>query len=189
MTRDEFVIQHLPLVGYAYRRLGYLPAAIKDDVYSAGLEALVRCAGRFDDSRGVTFVNYAIVRIRGAMLDELRRASGFSAVRGAFRRGEEPPTVVSIEELAAESEDLALGDLLADDDEPTDEQAAAVETARRLIGAVEHLPRRDALVLRRYYWDHATMREIGDELDVSEVRVSQLHSSALYQLRAVRAAL
>jgi len=72
---DELITSHVglvaPLVAEALRRV---PAHVRrDDLNSAGLTALVQAGHSFDITLGVPFNRYAVVRIRGAILDELRR--------------------------------------------------------------------------------------------------------------------
>jgi RNA polymerase sigma factor for flagellar operon FliA len=71
---DELVEQNVPLVGYLVREmLARVPAHVsRDELTSAGMMALVVSAQGFDASRGVPFARFAAIRIRGALLDELR---------------------------------------------------------------------------------------------------------------------
>jgi RNA polymerase sigma factor FliA len=71
---DSLVTDHLPLVGYLVSEvMGRLPAHMdRDDLLSAGTVALVQAARGFDEARGVPFARYASLRIRGALIDELR---------------------------------------------------------------------------------------------------------------------
>jgi RNA polymerase sigma factor for flagellar operon FliA len=71
---DALVEQHLSLVGYFVReRMAQVPSHVnRDDLTSAGMEALVLSARSFDAGRGVSFAGYASIRIRGALIDELR---------------------------------------------------------------------------------------------------------------------
>ena len=71
---QALVAAHLPLVGHLVRKtLSRVPAHVShDDLTSAGMLALVQAAGAFDEERGASFATYASVRIRGALIDELR---------------------------------------------------------------------------------------------------------------------
>ncbi|TQS46787.1 sigma-70 family RNA polymerase sigma factor [Cryptosporangium phraense] len=71
---DALVRDHLALVGHLVREmLGRVPAHVnRDDLTSAGLAALAAAAKSYDPSRGTPFGSFATVRIRGALLDELR---------------------------------------------------------------------------------------------------------------------
>lgn len=85
-TRDELVQRHVGLVHYLARRLHSTLAddADLDELVSAGLAGLLAAADAFDTSRGLAFSTYAATRIRGAMLDELRRVDPLT--RGARSR-------------------------------------------------------------------------------------------------------
>jgi RNA polymerase sigma factor FliA len=71
---DELIETNLPLVGHLVREvLAKVPVHVsRDDLTSAGMMALVLAAQGFDPTRGVPFARYAAIRIRGALLDELR---------------------------------------------------------------------------------------------------------------------
>lgn len=85
-SRDELVQRHIGLVHYLARRLHSTLAddADLDELVSAGLAGLLAAADAFDTSRGLAFSTYAATRIRGAMLDELRRVDPLT--RGARAR-------------------------------------------------------------------------------------------------------
>lgn len=74
-AEEELVKQHLPLVKTVVGRVAMtLPAHVEiDDLYSAGLIGLLNAVRNFDPRGGSSFETYARVRIRGAILDELRR--------------------------------------------------------------------------------------------------------------------
>jgi RNA polymerase sigma factor for flagellar operon FliA len=79
---------------------------------------------------------------------------------------------------------LSLRDILFDVDDPGPEDALVeTELHHRLTGAVESLPERLQLLLSLYYYEELTMKEIGEVLELSESRVSQLHTRAMKQLR------
>ncbi len=72
---DELVVQHAALVKrIAYHLKARLPETVlAEDLYQAGMIGLIEAARKYDDSQGAKFETYAGIRIRGAMLDELRR--------------------------------------------------------------------------------------------------------------------
>ncbi|GHS89507.1 hypothetical protein AGMMS50218_15970 [Actinomycetota bacterium] len=88
-TVDELVVAHLPLVGYHVSEvLARVPATVsRDDLVSAGHLALVLAARGYDPATGVPFARYAALRIRGALIDELRSMDWAS--RGARHRARE----------------------------------------------------------------------------------------------------
>ena len=73
-SRDQLVLEHMPLVGLVARRLhGTLPAHVEfEELESAGVLGLMDAAAKFDLSKHVLFKSYAQFRIRGAILDSLR---------------------------------------------------------------------------------------------------------------------
>lgn len=74
-TESEVIEEHLPLVKTIVGRLAMtLPAHVNlDDLHSAGLVGLLQAVRRYDPTCGASFATYARLRIRGAVLDELRR--------------------------------------------------------------------------------------------------------------------
>lgn len=75
-TADDLVIQHAPLVKrIAYHLMGRLPDAVQlDDLIQSGMLGLLEAIKNYDAGQGASFETYAGIRVRGAMLDELRRA-------------------------------------------------------------------------------------------------------------------
>lgn len=72
---DELVTKYAPLVKrIAYHLKARLPATVVvDDLLQAGMIGLLEASGKYDPNQGASFETYAGIRIRGAMLDELRR--------------------------------------------------------------------------------------------------------------------
>jgi RNA polymerase sigma factor for flagellar operon FliA len=75
-STDDLVVQHAPLVKrIAYHLMGRLPDTVQvDDLIQSGMLGLLEAIKHYDASQGASFETYAGIRIRGAMLDELRRA-------------------------------------------------------------------------------------------------------------------
>jgi RNA polymerase sigma factor for flagellar operon FliA len=81
-------------------------------------------------------------------------------------------------------QELNYRDLLCDEDAPDPEESLEeVELYERLAGALQQLPRRLQVLLSLYYYEGLTMKEIGQVLDLSESRVSQLHARAVKRLQ------
>lgn len=62
--------------------------------------------------------------------------------------------------------------------------ARVKELSDSIAEAIEALPEKEKLVISLYYWDELTMKEIGKVLDITESRVSQIHSKAVIHLKA-----
>ncbi len=58
------------------------------------------------------------------------------------------------------------------------------DVKRQLLEGIERLPEREKTILSLYYWDELTFKEIGKILNISESRVSQLHSQAIVRMKA-----
>ena len=74
-ANDDLVIMHGPLVKrIAFHLMNRLPPSVQaDDLIQAGMIGLIEAAKNFDPEQGASFETYAGIRIRGAMLDEIRR--------------------------------------------------------------------------------------------------------------------
>ncbi|MCS7158849.1 MAG: sigma-70 family RNA polymerase sigma factor [Gemmatales bacterium] len=105
--REELILSHLYLVRHVLGKLAArLPPEIdRENLEAAGILGLVEAAAHFDPRRGVQFKTFAYFRIRGAILDELRRNSPLSQetlkklarIRAAYQSLNPP---VSLEALA-----------------------------------------------------------------------------------------
>lgn len=87
--RDNLITSHLPKVKYiADRMAAKLPASVeRDDLYGAGVIGLIDAVERFDATRGIAFTTFAEMRVRGAILDNLRSLDWAS--RGTRRKARE----------------------------------------------------------------------------------------------------
>ncbi|MFC3031787.1 RNA polymerase sigma factor FliA [Pseudoalteromonas fenneropenaei] len=217
------VERHAPLVKkVACHLIARLPASVQlDDLIQSGMIGLIEASKNFDATKGASFETFAGIRIRGAMLDEIRR--GDWAPRSVHRNnrmvaeaiaelegelGREPKDTeiaakldISLDEYhhilqdVNSSKILGIEDLGVDEDVITtadqdltlDKPYNVVKNERfnqSLIDAIQTLPEREALVLSLYYNDEMNLKEIGQILDVSESRVSQIHGQAMLRLRA-----
>ncbi|TVR46025.1 MAG: FliA/WhiG family RNA polymerase sigma factor [Planctomycetota bacterium] len=72
--RDGKIMQHLPLVHSVVEKIAaYLPSSVeRDDLFHAGVIGLMDAIDRFDHTRETAFSTYAVLRIRGSVIDELR---------------------------------------------------------------------------------------------------------------------
>lgn len=222
LDKNALLEQHTALVKrIAYHLLARLPASvIVDDLIQSGMIGLFEAANNFDHSKGASFETFAGIRIRGAMLDEIRRGDwtprsvhkNSRMVSEAIKNleAELGRDVTDIE--VAEKLDISLneyhhilnevncGKIIGIDDLGVSEDAISsfedksgndpyqnieqVVFKKSLSECITTLPEREALVLSLYYDEELNLREIGQVLDVSESRVSQIHSQALHRLKA-----
>lgn len=152
----------------------YLPTGAltgREDLESAALVGLIDAVDRFQPDRGVPFEAYAALRIRGAILDELRRVDQ----RG--RTADAPAQSLSLDKL------LAAGRALIPAPDELNERHEDDDLRMRVETALRALPPRQRELLSRYYGDALTLREAGKRMGISEARACQLHGRAIYNLR------
>lgn len=212
---DALVAQHAELVKrIAYHLAGRLPPSVEvDDLIQAGMLGLLEAAANFSSDRGAKFETYAGIRIRGAMLDALRKLDW--APRSVHRRardvaeavrtlenelGREARDVeiaarmqVPLEEYHAIVQDAASCQIACLDDATAGRAVSGLDPFRdtadenfrkALAAAIDGLPEREKMVMSLYYNDELNLKEIGLVLGVTESRVCQLHGQALVRLRA-----
>lgn len=212
---DRLVLQHAELVKrIAYHLAGRLPPSVEvDDLIQAGMLGLLEAASNYAANRGASFETYAGIRIRGAMIDALRKldwaprsvhrkARAVAAVVQEIERrtGRDARDVeiaegmgVTLDEYHSIVQDAASCRLASLDEAtaataagPADPFAEAADERFRvaLTRAIEGLPERERLVMSLYYSDGLNLKEIGAVLKVTESRVCQLHGQALVRLKA-----
>lgn len=107
------VVQYLPLVrNVASRMAARLPRHVElEDLVGAGVVGLLNAARQYDDSKGVPFERYAEIRVRGAILDELRLLDQTSrtARRQAAEVAEVTRSLAANLGRAPSSEEIAAG--------------------------------------------------------------------------------
>ncbi len=92
---NDIVVKHVPLVKrIAYHLMSRLPPSVQaDDLIQAGMIGLLEAARNYDANQGASFETYAGIRVRGAMLDEIRKADW--APRSVHRKARQLAAVVS----------------------------------------------------------------------------------------------
>lgn len=221
-TQETLVKSHAILVKrIAHHLLGRLPQSVQlDDLIQAGMLGLLEAARHYDSTKGASFETYAGIRIRGHMLDEVRRNDWVprsvyrnsrmisEAVRNLEHRfGREAKDVEVAAELglplteyhemlqdSASShlygfDDLGVTDdmLHGSEDSVSSEPHANVlrnDLMNRLTHVIDGLPHKERLVLSLYYEQDLNLKEIGEVLDVSESRISQILSQATLRIKS-----
>lgn len=222
--RDRLIMDHVPLLKHLVGRMFFdVPGAVeRDDLFGFGMIGLIAAADSWDRSRGTAFSTYAYPKIRGAILDELRRMDFLprgrrervrqvEAVMDRLEqeRGQKPApeeiasvlgwSVDEVDEVfvtastavktsldAGANEDgisAGLGAMLTDP-RSTDPVGSAEfeEMKEAMVQAISDLPTQEKSVITLYYAEELLLREIAEVLGVTESRVSQIHSRAIYRL-------
>ena len=93
---DDLVTRHAPLVKrIAYHLMNRLPPSVQaEDLIQAGMIGLIEASRNYDPSQGASFETYAGIRIRGSMLDEIRRTDW--TPRSVHRKAREVAEAVRI---------------------------------------------------------------------------------------------
>jgi RNA polymerase sigma factor for flagellar operon FliA len=190
-----------------------LPAHIQlDDLMQVGMIGLLQARDGYDPARGASFATYAGIRIKGAMLDEVRRedwvprstqqkmkrvSEAIKQVEARLARSVTDVEIaeeldVSLEEYHRLSAELVSCRMISLDDSDAGEVTDSInpfsqiedsELRQMLAASVAALPEQESFMMSLYYGDELNLKEIGEVLGVSESRVSQIHGQALARLR------
>lgn len=207
----------------ATHMIARMPSSVQvDDLIQAGMVGLLEAAAKYDGSKGASFETYAGIRIRGAIVDEIRRgdwaprsvhrntrlvSKAMATVESRTGRDAKDSDVanelgMSMDEYHSIIKDSASTRLFSyeetfesDEHEFEVTQGSSVfdtpaEQVHKsalladLSSAIKTLPERERLVLSLYYEQEMNLKEIGLVMEVSESRVSQIHSQAALRLRS-----
>ncbi|HEX4777537.1 MAG TPA: RNA polymerase sigma factor WhiG [Acidimicrobiia bacterium] len=226
-ARERLILHYSPLVKFVAGRVAAgLPQNIEQaDLVSYGIFGLIDAIDKFDPARGFKFETYAISRIKGAIIDELRSIDwvprsvrskaraierAYSKLENELRRTPEDSEVaseldmtegefaqtlsqisfvglVALDELlsagAERGNSTTVGDTIADSAHDPVQAFELDEMKHVLADAINRMPDRERLVLTLYYYEGLTLSEIGEVLGVTESRVCQIHTKAIFQLR------
>jgi RNA polymerase sigma factor for flagellar operon FliA len=178
---------YMPIVKYTAERLcSKLPDKVElDDLISAGIFGLMDAIDAFDPARGVKFETYCSPRIRGSILDELRSLDMDLEQFERLQRDANAASLVSLNTQYTDADgekDIREIDVISDGRS----QDPLIEAQKRDLKNLltKGLTRAERLIVVLYYYEEMTMKEIGATLDLSESRVSQMHSSIVARLRA-----
>lgn len=222
--REQIILEYAPLVKVVAGRLSmYLGYNVEyEDLVSYGIFGLIDAIDKFDMQKDVKFETYASLRIRGAILDQIRKMDWIprtvrqkqkkidEAIRNIeMRTGKNATDEQVAGELGLEQEELtewqsrlkitnviSLNEFLEQGQEPVmdargnshfsqpDYVVSESELKQVLEEALEVLTEKEKKVILLYYYEDLTLKEISKVLEVSESRVSQLHTKALLKMRA-----
>lgn len=221
--REELIIKYTYLVKYVAGRLyaSYGNNVEFDDLMSYGIFGLIDAIDKYDYNRGVKFETYAQLRIRGAIIDQLREIDWLPrSVRQKSKELEKaycelenilgrPATdeevaeklgitveefqkriqnintysIVSLDDLLEQKREVISNTEIKLEDIPEDAVENS-EVKEILIDTVNSLPEKEKKIVGLYYFEELTYKEIGKLLNISESRVSQLHTKAILRLKS-----
>lgn len=223
--REKIILEYAPLVKVVAGRLSmYLGYNVEyEDLVSYGIFGLIDAIDKFDCLKDVKFETYASLRIRGAILDQIRKMDWIprtirqkqkridAAIKeietqyGRSATDEEIAKLLGItdeEYLDWQSQMkitnvVSLNEFLEQGSEVSNEagntKSAAFdspeeilerdELKKMLAQALEILTEKERKVIVLYYYEDLTLKEISNILEVSESRISQLHTRALQKMK------
>jgi RNA polymerase sigma factor for flagellar operon FliA len=226
--REKMILEYAPLVKLVAGRLSmYLGHNVEyEDLCSYGIFGLIDAIDKFDLGMNVKFETYASLRIRGSILDQIRKMDWIprtvrtrqkqieeamkkvEAEKGRVATGDEIAEalgitedeyadwqsqmkitgVVSLDEFMESGSDVSSSQ---DDGGTTahfvspEENIEKQELTEKLGEALQQLTEKEQKVVTLYYYEELTLKEIANVLEVSESRVSQLHTRALGKMKNI----
>ena len=223
--RENIILEYAPLVKVVAGRLSmYLGYNVEyEDLVSYGIFGLIDAIDKFDFLKDVKFETYASLRIRGAILDQIRKmdwiprtirqkqkkidavikdieirygrnATDDEIAEGLGITGDEYldwqsqmkiTNVVSLNEFLEQGSEVpneASHTKSTHFDSP-EEVLERDELKKKLAEALEILTEKERKVIVLYYYEELTLKEISNILEVSESRISQLHTRALQKMK------
>ncbi len=222
--REKIILEYAPLVKLVAGRLSmYLGYSVEyDDLVGYGIFGLIDAIDKYDSMKAVKFETYASLRIRGAILDQIRKMDWIP--RTIRQKQKKIDAVIKEIELTtgktATEEEIAAGLGISEEEyadwqsqmkitnvvslneymeqgsevpvEPNrhtshfdspEENIEKEELKKMLEEALELLTEKEKKVILLYYYEELTLKEISHVLEVSESRVSQLHTRALQKMK------
>lgn len=188
MSLRQELSLHMPLVQQVVARVQRRlpPNVLRDDLLAAGAIGLLDALRR-SPQRGPQFEAYARIRIRGAVIDELRaqdwlpRRARTRAARADEGVGPaaDRSTIVGLYDLPEVQASSIVDESRANPEEEVEQHSERAALER----AVAQLPEREASIVTWHYFEGVAFKEIATRLGVSEPRISQLHARAMGRLR------
>lgn len=183
--KKQIIMNYTNLVHYVIHHSKFANMNIFDDrdYFQFGIEGLDEAIDRFDPDYGTKFETYAIQRIRGKIIDEIRKVQ----IKPRVDNNGEPVyqySNVSLNQSINQEEGSMLYEMLPANVETPDYETEQKEIKDLLIDAIKKLNERDRMVITLYYYEYLSYKEIADVLNISVSRVSQIHNRVINQLKS-----
>ena len=221
--REKLILEYAPLVKVVAGRLSmYLGYNVEyEDLVSYGVFGLIDDIDKFDKNKEVKFETYASLRIRGAILDQIRKMDWIprtirqrqkqidTAMKELEQRNGRPATdaelaaymgisedefldwqnqvkadnIISLNEYVEQGNDISSEKSVSSGFETPESVVEKGELKQMLEESLELLTDKEKKVILLYYYEELTLKEISRVLEVSESRISQLHTKALQKMK------
>lgn len=222
--REKIILEYASLVKIVAGRLNmYLGYAVEyDDLVGYGIFGLIDAIDKFDYYKGIKFETYASLRIRGAILDQIRKMDWIprslrqkqkkidaamiklETELGRPATDEEIATelgitqdeyitwqgqsnvsnVVSLDEFMEVGSEKDVAPIKANVFDQPEQVYEKKELKQLIMESLDSLTEKERKVILLYYYEELTLKEISSILEVSESRISQLHTKALGKMKA-----
>jgi RNA polymerase sporulation-specific sigma factor len=163
-NRAALIEKYQPLVYHILGQLPQVPSEERVDVISEGTLALIEAVDAFDSGRGVKFITFAYLKVKGRMLDYLRRRKPFVSLDGAA-------------EFSAYTRIIGFSDR-----RPIQQTLSSLRLAEELLRLLTPAEER---ILRLVYQRGYSQDEVARALACSRANVSILHKRALKRMRKI----
>lgn len=183
--KKEIMTTYTNLVHYVIHKSKFINLDILDtrDYFQFGVEGLSEAIDRFDPNYGTKFETYAIQRIRGKILDELRKVQIKPRVKIGDQFSDPYYSNVSLNHPVDDEDGYMLYEVLPNESEEPLEIAEKNEAKEFLMRAIKGLEERDRMILTLYYFENLNYKEIAHLLNITVSRVSQIHSRIISSLK------
>lgn len=220
--RDQLIMEYINVVNLVAGRMGmYLGYTVEyDDLVGYGIFGLIDAIDKYDMAKNVKFETYASLRIRGSILDQIRKMDWVP--RTLRQKQKKMDTAVTkletdlgrpatdaeiaqelgltLDEYEGWRSEAELSNLISLDDYLEQGNEGRIDSlGSRFVGpekaveqeelktmlteALQTLTEKEQSVITFYYYEDLTLKEISEVLEVSESRVSQLHTKALKKIK------
>jgi len=183
--KKQLILCYTNLVHYVIHHSRFANLNIFDtrDYFQFGIEGLSEAIDRFDPDFGTKFETYAIQRIRGKIIDEVRKAQ----IKPRFSAFDEPGdpyfSNISMDKTTGSDDSATLHELIPSDAQEPEQIAEKNEAKERLVECIGQLNERDRLIITLYYFESLNYREISEVLNITISRISQIHTRILESLK------
>ena len=221
--REQIIVEYVPLVKLVAGRLNmYLGYTVEyDDLVGYGVFGLIDAIDKFDFDKNIKFETYASLRIRGSILDQIRKmdwiprsvrqkqkqieaaivslekekgvnvtdqdiADKLGISLDEYRNWEGQTNISNIASLDEFMEQGTEGSVKEFRNTTYIEPEASIdndEVKKMIMDALALLTEKEKKVVLLYYYEDLTLKEVARVLEVSESRISQLHSKALEKMK------
>jgi len=183
--KKQIMINYTNLVHYVIHHSKFINLNVVEekDYFQFGVEGLSEAIDRFDPDYGTKFETYAIQRIRGKIIDELRKLQ----IKPRTNYTDENKVVyrnVSLNHQYDGEEGYTLAEVIPSEAKTPEEDYQKSEQKEFLKEAIKELNERDRLIISLYYYEEMNYKDIAEVLNITVSRVSQIHSKIMKELKS-----